>query len=714
MKTLNIVTSSALFLIFFVWAFNGNYDNFLTPYLPYLPVYFLVTYVILSLKNVKNISGILLKTISSKAFIIFPITALIYAISFNALVLEGKPHVQDEINMFFQAQAILNGAMTRPLHPHYEFFRFLYIIPAKGGTYSLYQPGYSILLAPFLLLGIPQVLNPLLSSGAVYLLGKISEKLFNRKTAVLSMALATASAFLMPMGGTFMNHTVCAFSALASMWFLLKSFEKKPILNTVAASLFIVAIMFTRPQIAPFILISGLITVFVNKNFKTFALRTVTSGLTILPFFILILYSESLFTGSMLTPRHIAYFSYSEPVSNALGLGLYKGCRFNTIIPLPIEGLTFSHAIDITYLRLVQMVYGMFFHPIFFIFLPILFLILKKRDQLINEYLLLQYFLVIFSAFFFYYYDGNVYGPRYYYEASFFLVPLFARGVILSTEKLTKHGRYLQPETAVYAFILSGFIFYYSTIVPHLFDLHKNAFWGMDPNLGKLVEKEGITNSLIFISPDLYYSSGAGVMNLADIDSNDNIYAADLGDSSNNRLADYYGDRDAYKAFFDKNKFSLKKASKLERNRKVIVEMEHKSYPVDGIPDYCNKYPFSNHIDLYSGFFLPPEVFNSTYFFCRFKTSDQFYEFGQSFKKSGHYKVDIKAVSGPLSGEFVLTVNDQKKTVNLYSQDYLNRNITVELDFSEGFNYIRLQPLDIRAEGSYFIIDKLEFTLLEK
>jgi hypothetical protein len=79
-----------------------------------------------------------------------------------------------------------------------------------------------------------------------------------------------------------------------------------------------------------------------------------------------------------------------------------------------------------------------------------------------------------------------------------------------------------------------------------------------------------------------------------------------------------------------------------------------------------------------------------------------------------HYKVDIKAVTGPLSGEFVLTVNDQKKTVNLYSQDYRNRNITVELDFSEGLNYIRLQPLDIRAEESYFIIDKLEFTLLKK
>lgn len=718
MKILNTVTAAILFLIFFVWAFYGDYANAVLFYVPYLPMYFLVTLVILSHKKVKRSIEPVFKFITEKAFIIFPVLAFIYALAFNIFVLSGKPHVQDEINMFFQAQAMLKGEITRPLHPHYEFFRFLYIIPSKSGSYSLYQPGFSLLLAPFLYLGIQNIVNPLLTAGAVYLLGINTHKLFDRETAALSMALAVASVFLMPMGGTYMNHSLCALSSLTSMWFIQKSFDKKPFKNIVFASLAIVVIMFTRPQLAPFILISGLLFIFLRQGFKTFFLKMAISGLTILPFFILILFSESLFTGSMLIPKHVAYFSYSEPFNKVLGLGLYKGCRTNTIIPLPPEGLTISHAVYITYLRLVQLVYGMFFHPIFFIYLPLLFILKKKGSELKNEYILLQYFLVTFIAYFFYSFDGNVYGPRYYYETSFFLVPLFARGIILTT-KITPHyiKKHLQPRILVYSFILSGFIFHYAVTAPYLFKLHQNAFWGMDPNLSELLEKEDITNALVFISPYEYISTGAAVMDLTDIDSNDVIYAVDLGKEANQRLINYYKDRDVYQAEFNRpwikeKSFEFKKVQKVSEQENFTIEMEHKLYPVDGIPDYCNKFPAWPYIDFYSGFLLPPEMLDEVYFFCRFKSLDQHYEFGQNVKKAGKYKVEIKTVSGPLSRRFLLTVGNQKKIINFYSKDYTYKNIPIELDFTKGFNYFKLQPLDIREGGNYFIIDKLEFTPL--
>jgi len=325
---------------------------------------------------------------------------------------------------------------------------------------------------------------------------------------------------------------------------------------------------------------------------------------------------------------------------------------------------------------------------------------------------------VTFVAYFFYYYDGNVYGPRYYYEISFFLVPLFARGIILSNNKLSKIStiKHLQPKVIVYAFIFAGFIFHYTAIVPNLFGLHLNAFWGMDPALSKLVEKKNIKHSLIFIYPHRFYSSGAGAMNLFDIDSNENIYALDLGDSSNANLINYYKDRKVYRAvfnkeWFEKMPFELHEIKIPEPSKKIVVEMENKSYPVEGVPDYCNTFPFWPHADPYSGFFLPQEMLTNTYFFCRFRSKDQFYTLGQYFKEAGNYKMTIKAVNGPVDGKFSIITGNQKRTVDFHSDRYHYKDIEIHFNFTEGLNYIKFIPIDIKKDGSYFIIDKLEFEL---
>lgn len=721
MRFLNIFVSIFLFFVFFVWAFYGDYSNLFFFYLPKLPLYFVLILLIFSLKKVRMNIDPALDFFTKHSFKIFPVLAFTYALLVSIILFSRHAHVQDEVNMLFQAQALLSGKLSRPLHPFYEFFRFLYIIPSKTGTYSLYQPGFSIALAPFLFLGVPFLLNPILTGGAVFLLGKNAEKMFDRKTAALSMFLATASAFLIPMGGTFMNHPFCAFASLASMWFIQKSFEKKLFLNTGIASAFIVLIMFTRPQTAFFILVSTLIFLFLKQNKKTFFEQLIVAGAVITPFFILILYTDGIFSGEFSIPKHANFFNYSEPFNNSLGLGLYKGCRFNTIIPLPAEGLTVSHAFHITYLRLVQMVYGTFFHPIFFIYLPVLFLIKRKAEETLSDCIFLQYFLVTFIAYFFYYYDGNVYGPRYYYEASFFLVPLFARGIILSNRKLSEMDiiKHLRPKLIVYAFILAGFIFHYTFSIPQLYKLHDNAFWGMDPALSELVEKKNINHSLIFIKPHHFYSSGAAAMNLFDIDSNNNIYALDLGDDSNAALVDYYEDRKIYKAnfkdeWYEDMPFELHEVKKVFQSEKITVEMEHKSYPVDGVPDYCNKFPAWPYIDMYSGFELPDDMMKDTYFFCRFRSEDQFYTFGQYIKNKGKYKVTVKAACGPVGGKFLLTVGEQERTVDLFAQEFSNKDITLEFYLKKGINFIKMQPLDILKNGSYFILDKLEFELEEK
>jgi len=192
-----------------------------------------------------------------------------------------------------------------------------------------------------------------------------------------------------------------------------------------------------------------------------------------------------------------------------------------------------------------------------------------------------------------------------------------------------------------------------------------------------------------------------------------------IWDDADSRLINYYKDRNVYRAEFNRpwiaeRSFEFKKVDKTEKQENFTVEMEHKLYPVDGVPDYCNKFPAWPYIDSFSGFLLPPGMLVNTYFFCRFKSESESYVLGQYLEKAGTYKLNIKAVTGPVNGKFLLTANDQEKTVDLYSDSYIYKDIPLELNFLRGMNYIRLRPLDVRDKGSYFIIDKLEFELLEK
>jgi hypothetical protein len=241
----------------------------------------------------------------------------------------------------------------------------------------------------------------------------------------------------------------------------------------------------------------------------------------------------------------------------------------------------------------------------------------------------------------------------------------------------------------------------------------------MDPALSKLVKKKNINHSLIFIYPHRFYSSGAATISLFDIDGNDNIYALDLGDSSNTALINYYKDRKVYKAIFkdewyEKMPFKLHEVKEVSRSEKTVVEMENKSYPIDGVPDYCNKFPAWPSIDIYSGFELPIDTLKNTYFFCRFKSKEQFYTFGQYAEKEGTYKVNIKAAYGPVCGKFLLTIGSQEKIIDFYYHEYSYKELTIELYLKKGLNFIKLQPLNISKEGSYFILDKLEFELEKK
>jgi len=109
----------------------------------------------------------------------------------------------DEYAPQFQAKVFAEGRATTYVPT--ELFKnlipfsgrmFLIANPEKGQVIADYWPGYALMLTPFIMLGVPWLLNPLLCAGSVLLLWHLARRLFPATDApgwVVLFAVASAN-----------------------------------------------------------------------------------------------------------------------------------------------------------------------------------------------------------------------------------------------------------------------------------------------------------------------------------------------------------------------------------------------------------------------------------------------------------------------------------------------------------------------------------------
>ena len=717
LRKTGLFTAAVLFLIFFVWPWVGNENTYPYPMIPAI-IFFLVLTAFFAVSRADTAFIGLLKKLETRQFLIFPLTAFVSSLLVSHFVFSGLPHVPDEINYKYLAEAILDGRITSGLHPHYEFFNILYAKPDISGTYSIYQIGYSIFLAPFVFFKVPFLCNPLLTALSVFLIGKITEEFYGKTVAFITMALASLSLFTVLLGGTLMAHSFCAACTLAALYFSilsLKNIGRKRYVFIVISALSISFLMFIRPQNALFALLFVLLYMFVFIDKISFFKIVPVMGSVIFVLFLVFLYSNYTISGSITELKHEKYWNILEPVDDCMGLGLGKGCRFGTAYEMPEEGLTLPLAASITAKRLYDFVTAFTFNPLMFLFVILLFTYRKPAALFKKDLILLTGFLIFPVVYFFYYSIDFGYGSRYYYECSFFLFPLMAGGIILTYEKAKKF--YFQPLSGrtfpVTAFIISSFVFQYVFSLPSMLDYYSKGSWNADKLLSEALKEKNIEEGVFFVFPDSFYANGVSLMNLHKIDENKMIFAHDLGFKSNQNLMDYYKNKKFYLVLFNTNENKPPQIHEIERDStttEITVEAEHKGNPVDGVPDYCGHISqYSGFTDKYSGFAMPQEITSGRiFFFCRFTEKNQFYTFGQYFEKEGKYRVLITFAATPLSGNFSFETGNFSKKLDFYSANPRLENVEFEVFFEKGMNFIKLTP-DFKEKGVYFIIDKFEF-----
>ena len=718
LKKFSVFIAVFLFLIFFVWAFAGNFGTLFLFHLPVMAVLFLVSSALFAFVPAEKLAAVREKA-ESYRFVVFPFLTFLFSLVVSHFIFSDLPHVPDEVNYRYLADAILDGRITTPLHPHYEFFHILYTNPTISGTYSIYQIGYSIFLAPFVFFKVPFLCNPVLTALSVFLIGKTAEEFYGKTVASVTMALASCSVFVNLLGGTLMAHSYCAACTVGAFYLAVLSVKNrgaKKFVYAVLSAFSISFLMFTRPQNALFALMFVVLYLFVFIDKKSFFRLLPLMGCVISVFLVLLLYSNYVISGSFTESKHIKYWNIAEPDDDCMGLGFGKGCRFGTYYEMPDEGLTPSLAFEITRERLNSFVSNFALSPLVLLFLMLAFLFAEDKFEFKKNLILLSGYLVFFVAYFLYYYADVGYGARYYYECSFFLFPLLAKGITATVRK--SENAFSKPffKNAVFvpAFLASAMIFQIFWSLPSTVSYYSKGSWGADPLLAEALAEKNIKEGVVFINPDFFYANGAVLMNLHKIDENKLIFAQDLGYASNQNLMDYYKGKRFYVAFFSADEDKKPEIVEVNRDQSIswlTAEAEHKSYPVDGAPDYCNKFPqYPDFVNKYSGFTLPEDMLaGRVFFFCRFTNADQFYTFGQNFEKEGSYKVRITFAAAPESGKFYFENGNSREKVDFYSQDQRLETVEFDMTFKKGMNYIRIAPDFEGMEKVYFIIDKFEF-----
>ncbi len=129
------------------------------------------------------------------------------------------PHVPDEVAYLFQAKTYAQGRVYLDPPPAPELFRQFLIMVHDGKWFSVFPPGWPLVLALGVIAGVPWIVNPLLAGAGVLLTYAVVKRVHRSSTALVAALLLATSPLYVTVGSTYMAHPlsiVCALLALLS------------------------------------------------------------------------------------------------------------------------------------------------------------------------------------------------------------------------------------------------------------------------------------------------------------------------------------------------------------------------------------------------------------------------------------------------------------------------------------------------------------------
>jgi hypothetical protein len=462
---------------------------------------------------------------------------------FNAIfILQSFPNSADEYCYLYQSQTFSAGRFWNIPHPLQHFFDYCWIIHDDGKLFSMYWPGWPLVLSLARFFGLPDVLvNPILGTLTLLVLYKVGQKLFDEKIALLATITLFLSSFFLFNSASYFSHSLCALLVLLFVYFCIRTVEERRAGLALLAGVFFGFAFITRPYTALLCGIPPLMfCIYQLRKHPVLLVNIVAGGLPFLLF--LFVYNNNI-TGNPLLP----------PIT--------VGLRDSQNWSISIKNLTNS---------IKLFIFFVLWSPPFVILTYLILLphIFKGSKTFLTGSIFL---LLVSGHFFFTFAGGNQYGPRYYYEG----YPLL---ILFITFLLFRENSYFEKSNLskfVFVLFFMSLIYHVPLTIMHITNEKESIWHRMEPY--RLVEQEKIKDAVVFLK------SGSGTllkpMPVEDLTRNDPdyansvLFAKDQG-VDNLSLMNHYPERNYYYYFRDRNNSRgyLQELKRSDLDRQLVGE----------------------------------------------------------------------------------------------------------------------------------------------
>ena len=411
----------------------------------------------------------------------------------SLFLFDGVPGFIDSCSYMFQARLFAHGMLTAPLPPETRFFEVGNTI-LSDRWYTVYPPGYPVLLALGVLLRMSWLVNPILGALTIVCIYLLAKELYGDNTAKLSAVLACTSSFFLFMSSEFASHTsTLFFISVSFLSFVWKIKNKHPFFAAVLCGSALGVAILCRPYTTAWICVPLGIAAIVR--WETLSLRKILIGM------IPILAACAVFLAyNYATTGHPLLFGYIA----MHGKDHYPGFHQE---PWSNELHTVAQGFKHIFTNLNALSIFLFEWPIPSLFFVCLFLAYGKKG--FWEWLLVGWVGALLIGQFFYFFNRLDFGPRIVYECLPALILLTSRGVSLTTQLITLRWKSLSEVHAqnILCFtFLSLFLFAFLFNVPATVkNCHSHQNYGNDITIQKYLNRNNIKQALVFVKDTRAY-----------------------------------------------------------------------------------------------------------------------------------------------------------------------------------------------------------------
>ncbi len=456
-------------------------------------------------------------------FLLALFTGLIAA---NRFILHSFMNSADEHSCYFLAECIKRGKFWATPHPMSEFFEAVHVGNKNGKWFSVYPPGWPLLMAAGLKAQILDYVNPALTIVSLIFIYLAAKKLFGSLIAAFGIFLAAVTPFFIFNGASYSSHASCLLMIGIFLYGYLKWDESQSqfwaFISAFAVGYGLGTRYLTMASIAAPFLIYKFIRLLTKKE-KWSRSHTVF-GCVLLIVLGLNFYYNFAITGNPLDAPNHFHHSWER-------LGFKKDYS-------PVTALVFVSA---RFFYLIDWV------PAAFVVLYLISLARKKPDSPYQQLFRYGFVYLAVGYMFYYSWGGNQYGPRYYIEGLPFMFIALSHSIVDWWGKGSAAFRRFALGIVVASLLGNVYLFQKQAVFFERVSQQRKALYEL---ADKSIAKPSIVFVRGFLGDALVMSQEDAVRNSPSLDGKI-LYALDLGEK-NRMLKTYYPDRDFYIGTYDR------------------------------------------------------------------------------------------------------------------------------------------------------------------